>query len=231
MGYKYIDDMTQDRKDSIANVARIEFFRFLKEDERVGEKLKYEKFLLQNPIRMNSLVESVFKNLNSNSIAPNTDYELDRLVIGKDSADIIWNKYPEQMTMVYKSVYSINASAALEDMKIILSGEETLNSEDIYNFVMFNIRICEVVINALIALSTNLDEIRDCVDITRNCVGERRTQIEILEKTIPLKIISILDTTGKAQIVVDHIHNNVMDMMVEDYENYKKRKAFNDDSQ
>ncbi len=231
MGYKYIDGMTQDMKDSIANVVRIEFFRFLKEDTMVGEKLKYEKFLLQNPTRMNSLVESVFKNLNSNSITPSTGYELDRLVIGKDSADIIWNKYPSQMAMVYKSVYCINATAALEDMKIILSGEETLSSEDIYNFIMFNIRICEVVINALIALSTNLNEIRDCVDIARNCVGERRTQLEILEKTIPLKIISILDTTGKAQIVVDHIHNNVMEMMVEDYEDYKKRKSFNDNSQ
>ncbi len=229
MGYKYIDEMSQDRKDSVANVARIEFFRFIKDEAIVGERLKYEKFLLQNPIRMNTLVDSVFKNLNSNTIAPNTGYELDRLVLGNDSADIIWNKYPEQMTMVYKSVYSINATAALEDMKVILSGEETLRNEDIYNFIMFNIRICEVVINALIALSTNLDEIRDCVDIARNCIGERRTQVEILEKTIPLKIISILDTTGKAQVVVDHIDNTIMDMMAEDYEDYKKRKSFSDD--
>ena len=229
MGYKYIDEMTQDRKDSVANVARIEFFRFVKDEAIIGEKSKYEKFLLQNPARMNALVESVFKNLNSNAIIPSTGYELDRLVLGNDSADIIWNKYPEQMAMVYKSVYSINATAALEDMKVILSGEETLRNEDIYNFVMFNIRICEVVINALVALSTNLDEIRDCVDIARNCIGERRTQAEIINHIIPLKIISILDTTGKAQIVVDHIHNTIMDMMAEDFEDYKKRKCLDDD--
>lgn len=229
MGYKYIDEMTQDRKDSVANVARIEFFRFIKEETIAGEKVKYERFLLQNPTRMNALVDSVFKTLNSNTIVPSTDYELDRLVIGEDSANIIWNKYPEQMAMVYKSIYSINANAALEDMKIILSGEEKLRNEDIYNFIMFNIRICEVVINALIALSTNLDEIRDCVDIARNCVGERRTQVELLERTIPMKIISILDTTGKAQVVVDHIYNTITDMMAEDYEDYKKRKCLDDD--
>ena len=229
MGYKYIDEMTQDRKDSIANVARIEFFRFIKEETIAGEKVKYERFLLQNPTRMNALVDSVFKTLNSNTIVPSTDYELDRLVIGEDSANIIWNKYPEQMAMVYKSIYSINANAALEDMKIILSGEEKLRNEDIYNFIMFNIRICEVVINALIALSTSLDEIRDCVDIARNCVGERRTQVELLERTIPMKIISILDTTGEAQVVVDHIYNTITDMMAEDYEDYKKRKCLDDD--
>lgn len=229
MGYKYIDEMTQDRKDSVANVARIEFFRFIKEETIAGEKVKYERFLLQNPTRMNALVDSVFKTLNSNTIVPSTDYELDRLVIGEDSANIIWNRYPEQMAMVYKSIYSINANAALEDMKIILSGEEKLRNEDIYNFIMFNIRICEVVINALIALSTNLDEIRDCVDIARNCVGERRTQVELLERTIPMKIISILDTTGKAQVVVDHIYNTITDMMAEDYEDYKKRKCLDDD--
>lgn len=229
MGYKYIDEMTQDRKDSVANVARIEFFRFIKEETIAGEKVKYERFLLQNPTRMNALVDSVFKTLNSNTIVPSTDYELDRLVIGEDSANIIWNRYPEQMAMVYKSIYSINANAALEDMKIILSGEEKLRNEDIYNFIMFNIRICEVVINALIALSTNLDEIRDCVDIARNCVGERRTQVELLERTIPMKIISILDTTGEAQVVVDHIYNTITDMMAEDYEDYKKRKCLDDD--
>lgn len=229
MGYKYIDEMTQDRKDSVANVARIEFFRFIKEETIAGEKVKYERFLLQNPTRMNALIDSVFKTLNSNTIVPSTDYELDRLVIGEDSANIIWNRYPEQMAMVYKSIYSINANAALEDMKIILSGEEKLRNEDIYNFIMFNIRICEVVINALIALSTNLDEIRDCVDIARNCVGERRTQVELLERTIPMKIISILDTTGKAQVVVDHIYNTITDMMAEDYEDYKKRKCLDDD--
>lgn len=231
MGYKYIDEMTQDRKDSVANVARIEFFRFVKEETIAGEKVKYERFLLQNPARMNALVDSVFKILNSNTIVPSTDYELDRLVIGEDSANIIWNKYPEQMAMVYKSIYSINATAALEDMKIILSGEEKLRNEDIYNFIMFNIRICEVVINALIALSTNLDEVRDCADIARNCIGERRTQIEILEHIIPLKIISILDTTGEGQIVVDHIHNIIMDMMAEDYGKYKKERFFDDDDQ
>lgn len=229
MGYKYIDEMTQDRKDSVANVARIEFFRFIKEETIAGEKVKYERFLLQNPTRMNALIDSVFKTLNSNTIVPSTDYELDRLVIGEDSANIIWNRYPEQMAMVYKSIYSINANAALEDMKIILSGEEKLRNEDIYNFIMFNIRICEVVINALIALSTNLDEIRDCVDIARNCVGERRTQVEIIDHIIPLKIISILDTTGEAQIVVDHIHNTITDMMAEDFEDYKKRKCLDDD--
>lgn len=225
MGYKYIDEMTQDRKDSITNVIRIDFFRFLKDNEIFKFPAIYEKFLLQNPIRMNSLVDSVLKNLNSNKIAMCTSYDLDRLVIGENSADILWNKYPEQMARLYNAVCRADAKAALPDIQTILSDEEDMKTEDIYRPILFNNNMCEYVIKAMISLSTNLGEIRDCVDIVHNCIGERSIQLELFQNTIPLKIISILDTTGTAQIVVDHIDKVIMELVRVDYEELKEKQA------